>query len=205
MVWRQSWRTNSWILATVSGVVPLLGLPGCSSLSTDVRLVLNRACHWNTCARLKLWSPKACWIIVRVFVALFPRLAQNLMHTCCFFLWSIVKIATGHVHDYKHVKTPHVHPAICSLAHWLTRHGSPTMYRCFALPQLLYRWRHQSGKFWIPPCIWMEVTVVGLALLFHDVELCVWYYCTVGFDSSIVLLKIFLILLVQICNRSSVL
>jgi hypothetical protein len=23
--------------------------------------------------------------------------------------------------------------------------------RCFALPQLLYRWRHQSGIFWIPP------------------------------------------------------
>jgi hypothetical protein len=23
--------------------------------------------------------------------------------------------------------------------------------RCFALLQLLYRWRHQSGIFWIPP------------------------------------------------------
>jgi hypothetical protein len=23
--------------------------------------------------------------------------------------------------------------------------------RCFTLPQLLYRWRHQSGIFWIPP------------------------------------------------------
>jgi hypothetical protein len=22
---------------------------------------------------------------------------------------------------------------------------------CFALPQLLYRWRHQSGIFWTPP------------------------------------------------------
>jgi hypothetical protein len=32
-------------------------------------------------------------------------------------------------------------------------HGSPTIYRCFMLPQLLYRWRHQSGIFWIPPCI----------------------------------------------------
>jgi hypothetical protein len=47
------------------------------------------------------------------------------------------------------VKTAHVHPATCNLAHWLTRHGSPTIYRCFALPELLYRWRHQSEIFWM--------------------------------------------------------
>jgi hypothetical protein len=34
-----------------------------------------------------------------------------------------------------------VEPGIHSLACW---------DRCFALPQLLYRWRHQSGIFWIP-------------------------------------------------------
>jgi hypothetical protein len=79
------------------------------------------------------------------------RLAQNLMHTRCSFLWSIVKMATGHVQDSKQtrVKTVHFHPATCNLAHWLTRRGSATMHRCFLLPQLLYRWRHQSGKFWI--------------------------------------------------------
>jgi hypothetical protein len=27
------------------------------------------------------------------------------------------------------------------------RHGRPTIYRCFALPQLLYKWRHHSGIF----------------------------------------------------------
>jgi hypothetical protein len=48
-------------------------------------------------------------------------------------------------------KTAHVHPATCNLAHWLTRHGSPTIYRCFAVPQLLYRKRHQSEIFWIYP------------------------------------------------------
>jgi hypothetical protein len=60
---------------------------------------------------------------------------------------------TGHVHDSKQtlVKTAHIHPATCNLAHWMTRHDSPTIHRCFALPQLLYRWRYQSGKFWIPP------------------------------------------------------
>jgi hypothetical protein len=49
------------------------------------------------------------------------------------------------------VKTAHVHQATCDLAHWLTRHGSPTIYRCFALPQLLYRWRDQPGILWIIP------------------------------------------------------
>jgi hypothetical protein len=35
--------------------------------------------------------------------------------------------------------------------------------RCFALPQRLYSWRHQSGIFWIPPrrCI-LYMLVVGI-------------------------------------------
>jgi len=41
-----------------------------------------------------------------------------------------------------------------NFARWLAKHGSPTIYWCFALPQLLYRWRHQSWKFWINPCSW---------------------------------------------------
>jgi hypothetical protein len=79
-------------------------------------------------------------------------------------LWFIVKIATRHVHGSKQmrVETAHVHPATCNLARWLTRHGSPTIYRCFTLPQLLYRWRHQSEIFWIPPCI-SETTPRGCA------------------------------------------
>jgi hypothetical protein len=35
-----------------------------------------------------------------------------------------------------------VEPVIHSLACW---------DRCFGLPQLLHRWLHQSGIFWIPP------------------------------------------------------
>ena len=138
MVRHRSWQMGSWIHATVSGVVQLVGLPACSSSSTDVWPVLNQACHWNTCAWLKRWSQKACWINVRASVALFPRLAQYLMHTRCSLFWSIVK-------------TAHVHPATCNLAHWLTRHDGPTIYWCFVLPQLLYRWWYQSGKFWITP------------------------------------------------------
>ena len=153
MVWRRSWQMSSWIRTTVSGVVQLVGLPVCLSSSTDVQPVLNQVCHWNTCVRLKLWSPKPCWIILRVSVALFPRLAQNLMHTRCSFLWSIVKIGTGHILQTDACKNCQRHPNYKNLARWLAKHGSPTTYRCFALPQLLYRWWHQYGKFWINPCI----------------------------------------------------
>jgi hypothetical protein len=75
------------------------------------------------------------------------------LHTCCSYLWSIVKIATGHLHDSKQmcVKTDHVHPATCSLVHWLTRHGSPTIHWCFALPQLLDRSRHSPAATCILP------------------------------------------------------
>jgi hypothetical protein len=52
-------------------------------------------------------------------------------------------------HHLTRVKTAHVHPATCNLTHWLTRCDSPTVYWCFALPQLLYRWRHQSRIFWM--------------------------------------------------------
>jgi hypothetical protein len=40
-------------------------------------------------------------------------------------------------------------PGIHTLAFW---------YRCFALQQLLYRWRHQFGIFWIPSlCYFLSV------------------------------------------------
>jgi hypothetical protein len=42
-----------------------------------------------------------------------------------------------------------VEPGIHSLSYW---------DRCFALPQLLYRWRHQSEIFWIPPHTNFSVT-----------------------------------------------
>jgi hypothetical protein len=51
------------------------------------------------------------------------------------------------------------------LAHWLIRHGSPTIYQCFALPQLLYRWWHQSGIFWIHPRIYRDGATNHLFLL----------------------------------------
>jgi hypothetical protein len=52
----------------------------------------------------------------------------------------------------------------CNLAHLLTRHGSPTVYRYFALPQLMYRRRHQSEIFWIPPRITSPPPVAAVAI-----------------------------------------
>jgi hypothetical protein len=47
--------------------------------------------HLNNCAWSKLSSPNTCLIISRLSVTLFPRFAQNLMHTHCYFIGSIMK------------------------------------------------------------------------------------------------------------------
>jgi len=157
LVWCRTWRMSSWIRATVLGAVQLLGLrvfvvnwcatglePGMPLKHLRTTQALVPEGLLNHCEGLRTTLPKT---------------AQSLMHTHCSFLWSIMKIATAHVDNSKQtrVKTARVHPARCNLAHWLTRHGSPTIYRCFVLPQLLYRWRHQSRKFWIPPRIHVNV------------------------------------------------
>jgi hypothetical protein len=54
-------------------------------------------------------------------------------------------------HHQTRVKTSHVHPATCNMAHLLTRHRSPTIYPCFTLLQMLYRWRKHYRIFWIHP------------------------------------------------------
>jgi hypothetical protein len=79
--------TNELLEFGLSGVVRLMGW----SSSMDVRLALNRACHSNTRVQLMLSSPNTCLIIAIVSIALFPRFAQNLMHTHCSFFGSIVK------------------------------------------------------------------------------------------------------------------
>jgi hypothetical protein len=60
-----------------------------------------------------------------------------------------------------------VEPGIHSLACW---------DRCFALPQLLYRWRHQCRIFWIPPRIfyWLLNTtgMYHLKILFYCTASC---------------------------------
>jgi hypothetical protein len=54
---------------------------------------------------------------------------------------------------YLNIIFPSTHVSLRWPLSWHIRHASPTMYRCFALQQLLYRWGHQSEKFWIPPRI----------------------------------------------------
>jgi hypothetical protein len=88
------------------------------------------------------------WIYISSLVTVLTVLIRGCMQTIPDWICKIHKH-----HPLTPVKTAHVHPGTCNLAHWLTRHGSPTIYRYFALPQLLYRWRHQSGIFWIHPLI----------------------------------------------------
>jgi hypothetical protein len=93
------------------------------------------------CKRM-LSSTNACLITVKDSVAPFPGFAQQLMHTRCRIHR---EIATGQ---------KHTHPAACNFVHWLPRYANTIIYRCIALLQLLYRWKHQSQKLEIPPRIW---------------------------------------------------
>jgi hypothetical protein len=72
-------------------------------------------------------------------------------------------------HHQTLLKTDHFHPATCNLAHWLIRHGSPTIYWCFALTQLLYKWRYQSGILCMHPrmCTLLPPVLGLLASLKH--------------------------------------
>jgi hypothetical protein len=55
-----------------------------------------------------------------------------------------------------------VEPGIHSLAFW---------ERCFALPQLLYRWRQQSGIFWIPTRIQIPAVTSRNTQLFRCIQI----------------------------------
>jgi hypothetical protein len=67
----------------------VLGLPECSSSSTDTRPALKRDCHAKTAVRLKICYPKASQNISRVSVADLLSFTQNLMQTHCSILPSI--------------------------------------------------------------------------------------------------------------------
>jgi hypothetical protein len=127
--------------------VQLVGLPVCLS-PTDVRLVLNQAFHWNTWVQPKIWLMNH-WEGLH---STFPKIdTKSDAHLLFLFLIHSENCHRSHTRLQIHsVKTAHVHPTTCKFAHWLTRHGSP-IYWCFALPQLLYRWRHQSPVFCIQP------------------------------------------------------
>jgi hypothetical protein len=55
-------------------------------------------CRWVWTFRVRLSSPNACLIIVRDCATLFPRCAQNVMHTCCRINR---EVTSGQIHDSK--------------------------------------------------------------------------------------------------------
>jgi hypothetical protein len=89
------------------------------------------------------------------------------------YIQKFPELGDSEIHDSKQtrVKTAHAHPTTCNLAHWLTRHSHPTIYHCFALPQLLYIWRHQSRIFCIYSLISffsrLECTSIWITLNFR--------------------------------------
>jgi hypothetical protein len=99
-----------------------------------------------------IWSLKACLNHCEGLHSTFPKIGTTFDAHSLFL--SLIHPENRHrprtrlqINMFENCTCP---PTTCNLAHWLTRHGSPTIYQCFALPQLLYRWQHQSGKFWIP-------------------------------------------------------
>ena len=160
MIRRRSWRKISWIRATVSGVVLLVGLPVCSSSSTDGRPALNRACHWNTCVRFEALVPEALLNHFEDFRSTFPKICtKSDAHSLFLSLihCQIRRASRTRLHTTR-IKTDYAIPHTWNLASRLAKHGCPTIYRCLALRQLLCRWWHQSGKFWIHPHIMSAVS-----------------------------------------------
>jgi hypothetical protein len=84
----------------------------------------------------------------RVSVTLFPRFAQNLIHTHCQIHH---KITSGQMHDPNKTmqKNLHFHPAAWNFVHWFQWYASIFFYHYTALLLLLYTWQHQSHKLWI--------------------------------------------------------
>jgi hypothetical protein len=136
--------------------------------------LLNSCSSFRSCAAG--WSPCVFIIMNWCVTGLEPGISLKHLHTtqdlvpkgllnhCEGLCSTFPKIGTfvAHllfllqIHHKNHHRSPNKRvwklpmSAMCNLAHWLTRHGSPNICQCFAL--LLYRWRHRSGIFWIPPC-----------------------------------------------------
>ena len=155
IVWGRSRRKSSWISATFSGVVQLLGLP-CVRHS---QLMCDRS--WTghaieTPVHNSSFCPEDWLNHFDGLRSTFPKTGTKFDAHSLFL--SLIHRENRHRSrtrlQTKACENCPVHPPMCNLAHCLIRHGSPTVYRCFALPQLLYRWWHYFGKFWIPPRRW---------------------------------------------------
>jgi len=81
MVKQQFWRINSRTASIWTSSVDVEGRPLWGSSSIDVVTVLKRLYYSKHCSWLIHSSPKACWSIFHVSVAVFPSLKQNFTHT----------------------------------------------------------------------------------------------------------------------------
>jgi hypothetical protein len=83
-------------------------------------------------------SPSHFWDLHKIwwrsFIGSFPK-SQHVRYTT-------PNNSTSKISTYNQLRE--------SLVHWLPRYAVTIMYRCISLLQLLYRWKHQSRKLWIP-------------------------------------------------------
>ena len=83
MVRQRSVRTNYRTFSMLTSVLTLQGLPGLASSSTLNRPSTNRLCHSKTLVRDMQESPYTSSNMLKVSVAVFPSLTQNLMLVLC--------------------------------------------------------------------------------------------------------------------------
>jgi hypothetical protein len=105
---------------------------------------------WTFYVRLMLSSPKACLIIARVSVALFPKCALLPLDP------SRNHIRRGTQLQIKGHKNQYIHPAAWNFLHWLQRYAS------ISLLQVLKRWQDLSQKLWIQRRIVQEIRMLVL-------------------------------------------
>ena len=81
IVKRQFWRIKCRTATMWTSSVEVEDRPLRKSSSIEVLLVLKRLYHSKHCVLLIHTSPKACWSVFHVSVAVFPSLKQNFTHT----------------------------------------------------------------------------------------------------------------------------
>lgn len=155
---KKLWTSSSfccWILATMSGVVVLMGLPVCSSLSMNVWPAWTECVvqtpMYGSCFLLQTLVNIANITIIKYHIDIatsengtkFNPYSLLLSHTHH-------KIVTHHVHDSKYKTwSQFVHSLTWICIHWLPRYVSTSIYCYIMLLWLLSRWQHKSWLFLI--------------------------------------------------------
>jgi hypothetical protein len=84
--------------------------------------------------------------MAKPYVSQFPRFAQNLIHIPSRNIKNSHQ--ARHTTLNKRLQNHHVQSCVGGVVYWLPRYASTNFY-CGIVPQLVYRWQHQSRELWI--------------------------------------------------------